>query len=63
MCIRDRNTSNYAVDLVNRAVLAAGGPENIVVSVKTPTMDSSKEMVSSPAVKTVSYTHLAKSMS
>lgn len=46
-----KETSNYAVDLVNRAVLAAGGPENIVVSVKTPTMDSSKEMVSSPAVK------------
>lgn len=46
-----KDTSNYAVDLVNRAVQAAGGPENIVVSVKTPTMDSSKEMVSSPAVK------------
>lgn len=46
-----KDTSNYAVDLVNRAVLAAGGPENIVVSVKMPTMDSNKEMVSSPAVK------------
>lgn len=46
-----KNTSNYAVDLVNRAILAAGGPENIVVSVKNPNMDSSNEMVSSPDVK------------
>lgn len=46
-----KDTSNYAVDLVNRAVLAAGGPENIVVSVKNPTMESSNAMVGSPAVK------------
>ncbi len=46
-----KNTSNYAVDLVNRAVLAAGGPENIVVSVKNPTMKSSDTMVSAPEVK------------
>lgn len=44
-------TANYAVDLVNRAILEAGGPENLVVSVKKPTMDSSKEMVTSPIVK------------
>ena len=43
--------ANYAVDLVNRAVLAAGGPENLVVSVKKPTMDSSNEMVNSPIVR------------
>ncbi|MEG0553310.1 MAG: aldehyde dehydrogenase EutE [Carnobacterium sp.] len=45
------NVSNYAVDLVNRAVLAAGGPENIVCSVVAPTMDSSKVMMSDPDVK------------
>lgn len=44
-------TANYAVDLVNRAILEAGGPENLVVSVKKPTMDSSKEMMACPAVK------------
>lgn len=44
-------TANYAVDLVNRAVLEAGGPENLVVSVKHPTMDSSNEMMASPAVR------------
>ncbi|MBO7306213.1 MAG: aldehyde dehydrogenase, partial [Bacteroidales bacterium] len=44
-------TANYAVDLVNRAILEAGGPENLVVSVKKPTMDTSNEMMKSPAVK------------
>lgn len=44
-------TANYAVDLVNRAILEAGGPENLVVSVYKPTMDSSNEMMNCPAVK------------
>ena len=44
-------TANYAVDLVNRALLEAGGPENLVVSVKKPTMDSSNEMMACPAVR------------
>ena len=44
-------TANYAVDLVNRAILEAGGPENLVVSVYKPTMDSSKEMMQSPIVR------------
>ncbi len=44
-------TANYAVDLVNRAIVEAGGPENLVVSVYKPTMDSSKEMMASPIVK------------
>ena len=44
-------TANYAVDLVNRAIIEAGGPENLVVSVASPTMDSSKEMMTSPIVK------------
>ena len=46
-----KRTANYAVDLVNRAVLEAGGPENIVVSVKNPTMDSSNIMMKSPIVR------------
>ena len=43
--------ANYAVDLVNRAIVEAGGPENLVVSVYKPTMDSSKEMMASPIVR------------
>ncbi|MBQ4631554.1 MAG: aldehyde dehydrogenase EutE [Clostridia bacterium] len=43
--------ANYAVDLVNRAILEAGGPENLVVSVKKPTMETSKMMMECPNVK------------
>ena len=44
-------TANYAVGLVNRAILEAGGPENLVVSVKKPTKESSDEMMASPIVR------------
>lgn len=44
-------TANYAVDLINRAVMEAGGPENLVVSVYNPTMDTSNEMMKSPIVR------------
>ena len=44
-------TANYAVDLVNRAILEAGGPENLVVSVYHPTMETSNIMMKSPIVK------------
>lgn len=37
--------SNYAVNLVNEASVEAGGPSNIVVSVKKPTMDTSSIMM------------------
>ena len=46
-----KKTANYAVDLVNRAVLEAGGHETIVVSVKNPTMYSSNVMMKSPVVR------------
>jgi len=43
--------ANYAVDLVNRAILEAGGPENLVVTVEKPTKESSDEMMAAPIVK------------
>lgn len=46
-----KRISAYAVDLVNRAILAAGGPENIVATVKNPTMESSNMMVNHPSVR------------
>ena len=45
------NTSNYAVDLINRAVLEAGGPENVVVSVVKPTLKTADAMIKCPDVK------------
>lgn len=44
-------TSNYAVDLVNRACKAAGGPEILVCSMKKPTMESAAIMQSHPAIR------------
>ncbi len=46
-----KETANYAVDLVNRAIQEAGGPENLVVTVKNPTKQSSDEMMACPDVK------------
>ncbi len=45
------DTANYAVDLCNRAIQEAGGPENLVVSVAKPTRESSNEMMASPIVR------------
>ena len=44
-------TSNYAVDLVNRACKAMGGPEILVCSMKKPTMESASIMQSHPAIR------------
>lgn len=44
-------TSNYAVDLVNRASKMAGGPEVLVASMDKPTMDSAKIMQTHPAIR------------
>lgn len=46
-----KRISAYAVDMVNRAVLAAGGPENIVATVKSPTIQTSNVMVNHPSVR------------
>ena len=44
-------TSNYAVDLVNRASRNAGGPEVLVCSMKKPTLDSAAIMQSHPLIR------------
>ncbi len=43
--------SNYAVDLVNRASKAAGGPEVLVCSMDKPTLDSAAVMQSHPKIR------------
>lgn len=44
-------TSNYAVDLVNRACAKAGGPRILVASVVKPTMDTAQIMYKSPLIR------------
>ena len=44
-------TSNYAVDLVNRACYRAGGPKVLVASVVKPTLDTAQIMYKHPAIR------------
>ncbi len=44
-------TSNYAVDLVNRASAIVGGPEILVASVAKPTLDTADIMYKHPAIR------------
>ncbi len=44
-------TSNYAVDLVNRASKAAGGPEVLVASTLKPTLESASIMYAHKAIR------------
>lgn len=44
-------TSNYAVDLVNRASANAGGPKILVASVVKPTLDTADIMFKSPIIR------------
>ena len=45
-----KNVSNYAVDLLNRASLEAGGPCNIAVSLTNPTLDSGTAIFGHPDI-------------
>ena len=44
-------TSNYAVDLVNRACASAGGPRVLVASVVKPTLDTAQIMYKHPNIR------------
>ncbi len=44
-------TSNYAVDLVNRASALAGGPKVLVASVVKPTLDTAQIMYKHPNIR------------
>ena len=45
------STSNYAVDLVNRASFNVGGPKILVASVVKPTLDTAQVMYKHPAIR------------
>ena len=44
-------TSNYAIDLINRASQMAGGPKVLVTSVIKPTLDTANTMYKDPRIK------------
>lgn len=49
-------TSIYAVNLINEASLEEGGPDNIAVTVRKPTMDSSNVMMKHPDIPLIAAT-------
>lgn len=44
-------TTSYAIQLFNSAVVAAGGPNNILVAPAVPTMETLDEIMTSPTIK------------
>jgi propionaldehyde dehydrogenase len=51
-----RRTSNAAVRIVNRAIIAAGGPPNLVTSVAEPTIESARALMAHPDVRVLLVT-------
>ncbi len=41
----------FAVDMINRAIIASGGPENLATTVKNPTMESLNTIMKHPSIK------------
>ncbi len=51
-----RRVSNAAVRLVNRAIIEAGGPANLVTSVAEPTIESARALMAHPDVRVLLVT-------
>jgi acyl-CoA reductase-like NAD-dependent aldehyde dehydrogenase len=51
-----KNVSNYGVQLINGAIVAAGGPENLVTSVKNPTIDTGTVLFNHPKIDLLTIT-------
>lgn len=51
-----KNCSNYAVKLINEASIEAGGPENIVVSFKEPSIENTNNLMKHKDVTLISAT-------
>lgn len=50
------NVSGYGVQLMNRAIVAAGGPCNLVTAVRKPTMDTGKILFNHPKIDLLAIT-------
>jgi len=46
-----RQCSVYNVQLLNRAIVAAGGPANVIATVSQPTIESAQELMQHPRVR------------
>ena len=46
-----KNTSAFIIDEINQAIVAAGGPADLITMVKEPTLESLQEIAKAPEVK------------
>jgi acyl-CoA reductase-like NAD-dependent aldehyde dehydrogenase len=46
-----KNVSAYCIDLINRASIEVGGPENIMTCVASPTIESANELLRFPGIR------------
>jgi acyl-CoA reductase-like NAD-dependent aldehyde dehydrogenase len=51
-----KNTSAYCIDLINRASIEVGGPDNLMCCVKDPTIESAQELMHFPGVRMIVVT-------
>lgn len=41
----------FAVEMINKAIISCGGPENLVTTIKNPTMESLDAIIKHPSIK------------
>ncbi len=51
-----KDVSVYTIGLLNEAIRKAGGPENLLVTVSSPTIESGKEMMQHPLINLLTVT-------
>lgn len=51
-----KNVSNFGVQLINRAIVAAGGPPNLVTAVETPTLETGRILFNHPKINLLCIT-------
>ena len=51
-----KNISAYGVQVLNRAIVSAGGPNNLITAVKTPTIETGKLLFNHPKIRLLCIT-------
>ena len=51
-----KRTSAYCIDLINRAVMEVGGPENVMTCVESPTIESANQVMRHPGIRLIVVT-------
>lgn len=46
-----RNVSIYNIELLNKVVVEAGGPENLITTVASPTLETAQELMHHPGIR------------